>query len=161
MVVGFSTSGASPSQPTQERASRRAPLHDLEPVSAHSTHSRVSNTIGSPGNLFTAVAPGRRNSQAGYAEKNNTALILDWDDTIFPTTWVRDDCGALGVPIQGWLSVLWFAVSTNCGCQGMNWRLPLDQQLEREGRRRPIIQGLLAKLLDSIVGVPPSQISLD
>mmetsp|Transcript_12551 Transcript_12551/g.34715 ORF Transcript_12551/g.34715 Transcript_12551/m.34715 type:complete len:533 (-) Transcript_12551:270-1868(-) len=100
-----------------------APLHDLEPVSAHSTQSRLSNTIGSPGNLFTAVAPGRRNSQAGYAEKNNTALILDWDDTIFPTTWVRDDCG-------------------------MNWRLPLDQQLEREGRRRPIIQGLLAKLLD-------------
>lgn len=100
----------------------------FEEASIEDTHlqPRVSNTIGSPDNLFTAKfegAPSRRNSQAAYAEKNHTALILDWDDTIFPTTWVRDDCG-------------------------MNWRLPLDQQLELEGRRRPIIQGLLAKLLD-------------
>lgn len=105
--------------------SEESHMIELDMPGTSSTHSRLSNTIGSPGNMFTMKVDGqgRRNSQAQYAEKNNTALILDWDDTIFPTTWVRDDCG-------------------------MNWRLPLEEQLEVEGRRRPIIQGLLAKLLE-------------
>lgn len=34
----------------------------------------------------------RRNSQQVFAERMHTALVLDWDDTLFPTTWVRDDC---------------------------------------------------------------------
>jgi len=34
---------------------------------------------------------GRRNSQALFADKSQTLLIFDWDDTLFPTTYVRDD----------------------------------------------------------------------
>lgn len=34
----------------------------------------------------------RRNSQKVFAERMHTALVLDWDDTLFPTTWVREDC---------------------------------------------------------------------
>mmetsp|Transcript_53109 Transcript_53109/g.137174 ORF Transcript_53109/g.137174 Transcript_53109/m.137174 type:complete len:542 (-) Transcript_53109:135-1760(-) len=34
---------------------------------------------------------GRRNSQAEFAEKRQTCIILDWDDTLFPSTYVRDD----------------------------------------------------------------------
>mmetsp|Transcript_117570 Transcript_117570/g.379441 ORF Transcript_117570/g.379441 Transcript_117570/m.379441 type:complete len:503 (+) Transcript_117570:109-1617(+) len=67
----------------------------------------------------------RRNSQSCYAEKLHTSLLLDWDDTIFPTTWVRRDCG-------------------------MNWRLSLDAQLE-PGARRTLISTLLDKLLDRAV----------
>lgn len=34
---------------------------------------------------------GRRNSQLFFASKSQTLLIFDWDDTLFPTTYVRDD----------------------------------------------------------------------
>jgi len=67
----------------------------------------------------------RRNSQSFYAEKNHTSLMLDWDDTIFPTTWVRRDCG-------------------------MNWRMPLESQL-RPGPRRTVINTLLDRLLERAV----------
>mmetsp|Transcript_105852 Transcript_105852/g.225930 ORF Transcript_105852/g.225930 Transcript_105852/m.225930 type:complete len:502 (-) Transcript_105852:30-1535(-) len=33
----------------------------------------------------------RRNSQAFFSQKTQTCIILDWDDTLFPTTYVRDD----------------------------------------------------------------------
>ncbi|CAE7243575.1 unnamed protein product [Symbiodinium necroappetens] len=43
-------------------------------------------------NSTLATAPlGRRNSQAFFADKAQTLLIFDWDDTLFPTTYVRDD----------------------------------------------------------------------
>jgi hypothetical protein len=63
----------------------------------------------------------RRNSQSVFAEKGHTTLVLDWDDTIFPTTWIRNDCS-------------------------VNWKLPLSAQLE-PGHRMNLINGLLAKLL--------------
>lgn len=34
---------------------------------------------------------GRRNSQDFFSAKLQTLLIFDWDDTLFPTTYVRDD----------------------------------------------------------------------
>lgn len=37
------------------------------------------------------LTPGRRNSQEFYGSKNQTIFILDWDDTLFPTTYVRDE----------------------------------------------------------------------
>jgi len=33
----------------------------------------------------------RRNSQFMFSMKNQTVIIFDWDDTLFPTTYVRDD----------------------------------------------------------------------
>lgn len=33
----------------------------------------------------------RRNSQLGFGLRENTVLVLDWDDTIFPTTFIRED----------------------------------------------------------------------
>merc|ERR1712151_1103821 len=35
----------------------------------------------------------RRNSQEKFALKSDTMVILDWDDTLFPTTFIRHDCG--------------------------------------------------------------------
>lgn len=75
----------------------------------------------SPGRGWTVSPCVRRNSQNRYAEKLHTSLLLDWDDTIFPTTWVRKDCG-------------------------LNWRLSLDEQLE-PGPRRDLIISLLQRLL--------------
>lgn len=37
--------------------------------------------------LFNSSA--RRNSQAMFAQKNQTAIVLDWDDTLFPSTYLR------------------------------------------------------------------------
>jgi len=34
---------------------------------------------------------GRRNSQATFSSASQTVIIFDWDDTLFPTTHVRDD----------------------------------------------------------------------
>mmetsp|Transcript_67834 Transcript_67834/g.196214 ORF Transcript_67834/g.196214 Transcript_67834/m.196214 type:complete len:406 (+) Transcript_67834:33-1250(+) len=61
----------------------------------------------------------RRNSQLVFAEKLHTTLVLDWDDTIFPTTWVREE---------------------------LDWRFPLRQQPGmRSGPRLEAITGYLAK----------------
>eukprot|EP00927_Polykrikos_kofoidii_P026519 TRINITY_DN2358_c0_g1_i7.p1 TRINITY_DN2358_c0_g1~~TRINITY_DN2358_c0_g1_i7.p1 ORF type:complete len:574 (+),score=130.56 TRINITY_DN2358_c0_g1_i7:40-1722(+) len=67
----------------------------------------------------------RRDSQLAFAEKMNSALILDYDDTIFPTTWIREDCA-------------------------LNWRKSLASQVEDPSRREHI-QGLLTKLDDRLV----------
>merc|ERR1719352_1345969 len=33
----------------------------------------------------------RRNSQFMFSSQRQTVIIFDWDDTLFPTTYVRDD----------------------------------------------------------------------
>eukprot|EP00440_Ansanella_granifera_P057921 gb/GFBE01062788.1/.p1 GENE.gb/GFBE01062788.1/~~gb/GFBE01062788.1/.p1 ORF type:complete len:567 (+),score=150.73 gb/GFBE01062788.1/:1-1701(+) len=38
-----------------------------------------------------ALTLGKRNSQEFFSAKSQTLLIFDWDDTLFPTTYVRDD----------------------------------------------------------------------
>lgn len=46
---------------------------------------------------------GRRNSQATFSSASQTVIIFDWDDTLFPTTHIRDDLE-------------------------LRWQKPLDQQ---------------------------------
>merc|ERR1712048_814531 len=65
----------------------------------------------------------RRNSQQCFADKMHTTLLLDWDDTIFPTTWVKKDCE-------------------------MCWKLSIDDQLERGSLRKKQIVELLEKHLE-------------
>lgn len=87
------------------------------------SETKVSNN--SKKNGGTCFPPGwtggRRNSQVSFAEKKHTTLLLDWDDTVFPTTWVRNDCG-------------------------MNWKLALEDQLEA-GPRKSLIKDLLENFL--------------
>lgn len=66
----------------------------------------------------------RRNSQAGFAEKSNTMLVLDWDDTIFPTTFLRQDCE-------------------------LNLRHTIDEQLE-EGKPRADLEEMLSTLAEKV-----------
>lgn len=47
-------------------------------------------------------------------------LILDWDDTLFPTTWIRDDCG-------------------------FDWRKPLEAQLDKWSVRGKTTHTLLER----------------
>lgn len=43
----------------------------------------------------------RRNSQRTFADKAQTVIILDWDDTLFPSTFVRNDMHfSLDVPLR-------------------------------------------------------------
>lgn len=65
-------------------------------------------------------APIRRNSQADFADRLQTVLILDWDDTLFPTTFVRKDCG-------------------------LDWRLPIAEQVQ-PGPGRVQVEKLLERL---------------
>uniref|UniRef100_A0A7S4W049 PH domain-containing protein n=1 Tax=Alexandrium monilatum TaxID=311494 RepID=A0A7S4W049_9DINO len=62
----------------------------------------------------------RRNSQAAFASKNHTVLVLDWDDTLFPTTFVRKDLN-------------------------LDWRFPIASQV-RPGPSRTQVERLLDKL---------------
>jgi hypothetical protein len=38
-------------------------------------------------------SPHRRSSQVQYADRTQTVIMFDWDDTLFPTTYVRHDLG--------------------------------------------------------------------
>jgi len=60
----------------------------------------------------------REQFQNDWASRDHTVLILDWDDTIFPTTWVREDCT-------------------------LDWRTPVGQQLEAGTERTSAIKNLL------------------
>merc|ERR1740117_1091164 len=41
---------------------------------------------------MSPIRPGiRRNSQVNYSKPMQTIIIFDWDDTLFPTTYMRDD----------------------------------------------------------------------
>jgi len=43
----------------------------------------------------------RRNSQIGFAMRSQSVIILDWDDTLFPTSCLRDELGLLfNVPLD-------------------------------------------------------------
>jgi hypothetical protein len=43
----------------------------------------------------------RRNSQGSFSEQDQTVIIFDWDDTLFPTTYVRSDLGlSLKIPLK-------------------------------------------------------------
>jgi len=46
---------------------------------------------------------GHRNSQVGFSQQSQTVIVFDWDDTLFPTTYINDD-------LQ------------------LEWQLPLDKQ---------------------------------
>jgi hypothetical protein len=59
----------------------------------------------------------RHDSQGNFNLKSNTVLVLDWDDTIFPTTFVRKDCG-------------------------LDWRYPMEKQV----RAGPALEDLKARL---------------
>eukprot|EP00450_Noctiluca_scintillans_P026981 CAMPEP_0194517450 /NCGR_PEP_ID=MMETSP0253-20130528/50622_1 /TAXON_ID=2966 /ORGANISM="Noctiluca scintillans" /LENGTH=360 /DNA_ID=CAMNT_0039361413 /DNA_START=62 /DNA_END=1141 /DNA_ORIENTATION=- len=56
----------------------------LELLRCHSAHSTSRSSSVSQGNRV------RMNSQIAFADKAQTVIILDWDDTLFPTTYVSD-----------------------------------------------------------------------
>lgn len=66
----------------------------------------------------------RSNSQTEFDTKANTFLVLDWDDTIFPTTFIRGDLL-------------------------LDWKKPVADQV-RPGPELDEIQGLLASLAEKI-----------
>merc|ERR1712079_587888 len=68
-----------------------------------------------------------RNSQTGFARPTQTCIIFDWDDTLFPTTYVRD-------------------------ILRINWQLPVEQQLLPRKLKQDILAGL-AKLSTRVVRI--------
>jgi len=50
---------------------------------------------------FKGFASSARNSQTTFADREQTVIILDWDDTLFPSTFVRSDMRmTLGLPLR-------------------------------------------------------------
>lgn len=69
----------------------------------------------------------RRGSQHLYAEPNQTVIVFDWDDTVFPTTWVRDDVK-------------------------LNWRFPLEHNnLSDESLK--MVKQYLSDLEDEVIAL--------
>lgn len=60
-----------------------------------------------------ALLTKRRNSQDQFSSKGQTIQIFDWDDTLFPTTWVRH-------------------------YMQLSWRLPVDEQPIADVQKRKI-----------------------
>jgi len=64
-----------------------------------------------------AGTAGRRNSQDTFSSADQTILVLDWDDSLFPTTWVRH-------------------------YMGLHWRYPLECQPINATQKGKIKQAL-------------------
>lgn len=52
-----------------------------------STDLAIAPEVSTPVNFISKL----RNSQAHFNDPTQTFIVLDWDDTLFPTTYVRDD----------------------------------------------------------------------
>lgn len=72
-------------------------VHDLCLVEGLADRSR-SKTLS----LFMGLGSSNvRNSQMLFADRHQTMIVLDWDDTLFPSTFVRTDMRFnLGLPLQ-------------------------------------------------------------
>jgi len=66
----------------------------------------------------------RRNSQEKFSSPDQTIIVFDWDDTLFPTFWIRDDL-----------------------C--LNWKLKIAWQLE-DGPYREAIEKRLDLIFNSV-----------
>jgi len=53
--------------------------------------SMISNLSAMSSLLAAPLGLASRNSQMGYFERDQTAIIFDWDDTLFPTTYIQHD----------------------------------------------------------------------
>lgn len=62
----------------------------------------------------------RSSSRGGSQEHGRCVLIFDWDDTLFPITWIRNDCGC-------------------------DWRKSLDAQLDKRSERGKMVRKLLER----------------
>jgi hypothetical protein len=67
----------------------------------------------------------RYDSQITWNEKSSTTIILDFDDTIFPTTWIKEDLG-------------------------LNWRQSLDEQEDLSEAEYEEIAALLERLTQRV-----------
>lgn len=92
-----------------------------EDPSASHRHEKSMNKVllqnsqhGASDNSSPAVLSSkRRNSQDQFASKKQTIMVFDWDDTLFPTTWVRH-------------------------YMGLHWKYPLDDQPINAVQKRKI-----------------------
>lgn len=86
----------------------------------------MNKIIGSKGLGSQQVS--RRNSQSDFASQSQTIQIFDWDDTLFPTTWVRH-------------------------YMGLHWKYPLDQQEGITPVQKRKIKTALEDLQDEVEGM--------
>eukprot|EP00397_Hematodinium_sp_SG-2012_P037924 GEMP01041184.1.p1 GENE.GEMP01041184.1~~GEMP01041184.1.p1 ORF type:complete len:354 (+),score=72.82 GEMP01041184.1:116-1177(+) len=90
--------------PYEKKANSMRDHHDTDALIRLSQRNIVSTDISQVA-VGGADEPNRerRNSQEHFASKEQTVIVFDWDDTLFPTTWVRRE-------------------------KGMHWRYHIDQQ---------------------------------
>lgn len=76
-------------------ADRRKSMLPQAQVARQMMSSLAANSSGkasaSSGAPKKAVGLNKRGSQLNFNQRDQTIVIFDWDDTLFPTTWVRDD----------------------------------------------------------------------
>lgn len=70
----------------------------------------------------------RQDSSVGFADRLQTVIVFDWDDTLFPTSWILDDAG-------------------------LDWTLPLSRQRAVRGFKREAVAEKLAICEDHAVGI--------
>ena len=80
------------------------------------------------GSKTVSPATSRRNSQSEFSSESQTIMIFDWDDTLFPTTWVRH-------------------------YMGLHWKYPLDQQEGITPVQRRKIKTALEDLQEEVEGM--------
>lgn len=57
----------------------------------HYRFSDLAKVVAEAPTNLSKLMLGRRNSQEFFSHQTQTVIIVDWDDTLFPTTYVRDD----------------------------------------------------------------------
>eukprot|EP00391_Amoebophrya_sp_Ameob2_P014027 CAMPEP_0178998688 /NCGR_PEP_ID=MMETSP0795-20121207/9645_1 /TAXON_ID=88552 /ORGANISM="Amoebophrya sp., Strain Ameob2" /LENGTH=380 /DNA_ID=CAMNT_0020691381 /DNA_START=851 /DNA_END=1993 /DNA_ORIENTATION=- len=96
------TTSSNSLSPVSSKPASKTPSKDAseELMPYQKTLLNLKDPSGPTRKLFTnppgthgVVNTSRRNSQDAFATKDQTILVFDWDDTLFPTTWVRHYMG--------------------------------------------------------------------
>lgn len=117
------------SRPTKRRSTLDGDVDGLGSPNPIDMLRRHSVRMGYRDAPMEAAAPRPRfDSCVGFADRMQTVIVFDWDDTLFPTSWILDDAG-------------------------LDWTLPLSKQRSVRGYRRDAIAEKLALCEDHAVGI--------
>jgi len=99
-ITAVEGEGAGAVMPFRRKSSRKSELVDVLRGRYGDEESPESDSSTTTASTRASATPEKRNSQCQFAERQQTVIVYDWDDTLFPTSFLFDSLHLdLAVPL--------------------------------------------------------------